>query len=109
VPYPPGTPYTPYAAMLGQFWVAAAGWAERRKPAALLLGPEPVIATPARAAGPCRRLDAEVTVSWPGTWIDQQQLIDAQQPWNTLPLVLATGGDCFQKWRKAAGWMAACW
>ena len=35
-PYPPGTPYKPYAAAkLGQFWVAAAGWAERTKPAAL--------------------------------------------------------------------------
>ena len=41
-----------------------AGWALPGKPAALLLGPEPAIAT----------------------WINQDQLIDGQQPWNTLPL-----------------------
>ena len=109
-PYPPGTPYAPYAAaLLGQFWVAAAGWAEHGEPAALLLGPEPVIATPPREAGPGQRLDAKVTAPWPGTWINQQQLIDGQQPWNTVPLALTTGSDCFQKWRKAAGWLSACW
>jgi predicted amidohydrolase len=109
-PYPAGTPYAPYAAaMLGQFWIAAAGWAEEGKPAALLLGPEPVIATPPRAASSGERLDAAVTAPWAGTWINQQQLIDGQQPWNTLPLVLATDSDCFRQWRAAAGWLSACW
>ena len=58
----------PYAtAKLGQFWVAAAGWAERSKPAALLLGHEPVIATPPRVAGPGEPLEAQVTAPWAGT------------------------------------------
>ncbi len=103
-PYPPGTPYAPYAAaMLGQFWIAAAGWAEQGKPAALLFGPEPVIATPPQAVGPGERLDAEVVAPWTGTWINQQQLIDGQQPWDTLPLVLPTNSDCFRKMAKGGG------
>jgi predicted amidohydrolase len=110
VPYPSAIPYAPYAAaMLGQFWIAAAGWAEHGAPAALLLGPEPVIATPSRAAGPGQTLDAKITAPWAGTWINQQQLIDGQQPWNTLPLALAAESNCFQQWRKAAGWLSACW
>jgi predicted amidohydrolase len=109
-PYPPGTPYAPYAAaQLGQFWVAAAGWAEHTKPAALLLGPEPVIATPPRVAGPGERLEAKVVVPWAGTWINQEQLIDGQQPWHTIPLVLAKDSACLLAWRTAAGWQPACW
>jgi hypothetical protein len=68
-----------------------------------------VIATPARAAGPGQRLGAKVTAPWSGIWINQEQLIDGQQPWNTLPLILATDSDWFQQWRKAAGWLSACW
>ncbi len=109
-PYPPGTSYAPYAAaMLGQFWIAAAGWAEQGKPAAVLFGPEPVIATPPSAVGPGERLDATIAVPWAGTWINQQQLIDGQQPWHTLPLVLATDSDCFREWRSAPGWISVCW
>jgi predicted amidohydrolase len=109
-PYPPGTPFMPYAAAkLGQFWVAAAGWAEHSKPAALLLGPEPVIATPPRVAGPGELLEAEVTAPWAGTWINQSELIDGQQPWHTVPLVLAKHSSCLAEWRKADGWRANCW
>ena len=55
-PPPPDTPFAPYAAAkLGQFWVATAGWARPGKSAGLLLGPEPVIATPPRVAGPAAR------------------------------------------------------
>lgn len=109
-PYPPGTPFMPYAAAkLGQFWVAGAGWAERSKPAALLLGPEPVIATPPRVAGPGEPLEAQVTVPWTGTWINQDQLIEGQQPWHTLPLVLPRNSACLAAWRKAAGWKPRCW
>ena len=61
--------------------MAAAGWAEPGKPAALLLGPEPVIATPPRTAKPGDRLNVEVTAPWSGTWINQDQLIGGQQPW----------------------------
>jgi predicted amidohydrolase len=93
----------------GQFWVAAAGWAPPGKPAGLLLGPEPVIATPPRVAPPGGRVDAEVAAPWSGTWINQDQLIDGQQPWNTLPLVLAKDNACLAAWRKAGGWKSACW
>ena len=61
-----------------------AGWAQLGKPAGLLLGPEPVIATPPRVAGPGERLEVEVTAPWSGTWINQDQLIAGQQPWNTF-------------------------
>jgi len=109
-PYPPGTPYAPYAAaVLGQFWVAAAGWSEQRKPAALLLGPEPVIATPPVVAGPGEQVSAKIEAPWSGTWINQEQLIGGQQPWNTVPLVLATGSECLKAWSEAAGWVPACW
>ena len=64
---PRDTPFAPFAAAkLGQFWVAAAGWAEPGKPAALLLGPEPVIATPPRTAKPGDRLNVEVTAPMVG-------------------------------------------
>src|SRR5262249_40498410 len=109
-PPPPDTPFAPYAAaQLGQFWIAAAGWSDNAKPAGLLLGPQPGTKTPPRAAGPGERLDWEIMTAWPGTWIDQTQLIDGQQPWNTVPLVLAKDNPCLAAWRKAAGWLAACW
>jgi hypothetical protein len=109
-PPPPDTPFVPYAAAkLGQFWVAAAGWAQPGRPAGLLLGPEPVIATPPRVAGPGERLEIDVTAPWSGTWINQDQLIDGQQPWNTLPLVLSKDSECLSEWRKADGWKPICW
>jgi hypothetical protein len=109
-PPPPNTPFAPYAAAkLGQFWVVAAGWAQPGKPAGLLLGPEPVIATPPRVAGPGEQLEVEVTAPWAGTWINQDQLIDGQQPWNTLPLLLAKESKCLSEWRKANGWKSICW
>lgn len=108
-PYPPGTPFMPYAAAkLDQFWVAAAGWADPSKPAALLLGPEPVIATPPRVADPGAALAAEVTAPWAGTWINQAQLIEGQQPWNTLPLVLARHNACPTASPKAEDWKPSC-
>ena len=109
-PYPPGTPFAPWAAAaLGQFWVAAAGWAQENKPAAWLLGPDPVIATVPRAAGPGERVAADVTAPWVGTWINQSQLIDGQEPWWTVPLVLSNDNACLAAWRKADGWRPACW
>jgi hypothetical protein len=100
-PPPPDTPFAPYAAAkLGQFWVVASGWAQPGKPAGLLLGPEPVIATPPRVASPGEQLEVEVTAPWSGTWINQDQQIDGQQPWNTLPLLLAKDSKCLSGWRK---------
>jgi predicted amidohydrolase len=109
-PPPPDTPFVPYAAAkLGQFWVAAAGWAPPGKPAGLLLGPEPVIATPPRVAPPGEPLEVEVAAPWSGTWINQDQLIDGQQPWNTMPLILAKDSVCLAAWRKADAWKSGCW
>lgn len=109
-PYPVGTPYAPYsAAKMGQMWVAAAGWGSAGKPSAFLMGPEPVIATPPRATIPGQALQAEVSAPWSGTWINQQQLIGGQQPWNTLSLVLAKDNPCLQTWSQDAGWNRACW
>jgi hypothetical protein len=109
-PPPAGTPFAPWgAASLGQFWVATAGWARDHPPAAFLLGPDPVIATPARAAGPGEDVSAEVVAPWIGTWMNQEQLIGGQKPWSTVPLVLPADSACLATWRKAEGWLPACW
>ena len=108
--YHPGTPYAPYsAAKMGQMWVAAAGWGEKSNFSAFLLGPEPVVATPPLAVEAGKVLQTQVTAPWAGTWINQQQLIGGQQPWNTLPLVLAQDSPCFIKWSIEPGWNQACW
>jgi predicted amidohydrolase len=108
--YPQGTPYPPYsAAKMGQMWVAAAGWGEKPNLSAFLLGPEPVVETPPLAVGAGEVLQTQVTAPWAGTWINQQQLIGAQQPWNTVPLVLAYDSPCFKKWSNEAGWIQPCW
>ncbi|RUR13605.1 carbon-nitrogen hydrolase family protein [Legionella sp. km772] len=108
--YPPGTPYAPYsAAKMGQLWVAAAGWGSSSQASAFLLGPEPVVATPPKAVQGGQVLQAEVVAPWAGTWINQQQLIGGQQPWNTIPLVLLNDNPCFNTWSKAAGWQPVCW
>ena len=109
-PYPSETPYAPYsAAKMGQLWVATAGWGTRSKLSAFLMGPEPVIATPPRAVTGGEVLQLEVTAPWPGTWINQQQLIGGQQPWNTLPLILAKSSPCLTTWSDAPGWKQVCW
>ncbi len=108
-PYPPGTPFAPWAAAaLGQFWVAAAGWQPAAKPAAWLLGPDPVIATAPRAAPPGEPLAAVVQAPCVGTWINQGQLIGGQQPWSTLPLVLPTNSPCLAAWRNGDGQHLGC-
>jgi predicted amidohydrolase len=108
-PYPHGTPFTPWAAAaLGQFWVAAAGWERDLKPAALLLGPDPVIATAPRAALPGERVEAHVVAPWVGTWINQGQLIGGQEPWSTLPLVLPVDSARLAAWRHSDGQSACC-
>ncbi len=110
VPYPPGTPYAPYsAAKMGQFWVAAPGWGAPSKLSAFLMGPEPVVATPPRAVVGGEILNVDVTAPWAGTWINQQQLIGGQRPWNTLPLVLAKNSPCLAAWSRASGWNPVCW
>jgi hypothetical protein len=68
-----------------------------------------VIATPPRVAPPGEPLEVEVAAPWSGTWINQDQLIDGQQPWNTLPLILAKHSVCLAAWRKADGWKSGSW
>lgn len=109
-PYPLGTPYAPYsAAKMGQLWVAAAGWGTTSEPSAFLMGPEPVIATPPRAVSAGDVLDAGVIAPWVGTWINQQQLIGGQQPWNTLPLILTKNNPCLTTWSRTSGWIPVYW
>lgn len=109
-PYPSKTPYAPYsAAKMGQLWVAAAGWGTKSQHAAFLMGPEPVIKTPPRAVTAGKVLHAEVIAPWAGTWINQQQLIGGQQPWNTIPLVLGKDSSCLNTWSREPGWKPACW
>lgn len=108
--HPTNTPFIPYAAAkLSQTWLATAGWAGT-EPSTWLFGPEPVIETaPRRNAPGNNRVDHSITTPWPGTWINQQKLIDGQLPYATIPLVLDTEGACFKEWRAASGWVRACW
>lgn len=108
--HPPNTPFEPYAAAkLSQTWLAIAGW-RGTEPSAWLFGPEPVIQTaPRRNAAGTTRVEQGITTPWPGTYINQQKLIDGQLPLNTIPLVLDPKRECFQTWRKAPGWLRPCW
>jgi predicted amidohydrolase len=112
VPPPPGTPFAPYdAAKYGQLWVVASGWAKPGEAsAAVIAGPEPVVATPPVLAAPgSKGVSLAVMAPSPGTWINQAELIAGQRPDLTVPLVLDPQGDCARKWREAPGWQPACW
>ncbi len=109
-PYPSQTPHAPYsAAKMGQFWVATAGWGMNFQLSAFLFGPEPIVTTPTRATTAGQVIQAQILAPWEGTWINQQQLIDAQQPWNTIPLVLEKNSPCLNLWSRSPGWNQACW
>jgi predicted amidohydrolase len=110
VPHPQDTPFEPYAAAkLSQTWLVAAGWSGTT-PSAWIFGPEPVIETaPMRNAAGKSRVQRKVVVPWPGTWINQQQLVDGQLPYSTVPIVLDAKGECYQKWSQAPGWERVCW
>ncbi len=65
-------------------------------------GPEPVVPTPTLTGTPVAdALRFTTIVPAPGTWINQQQLIDG--PRNVLfrPLMLDPTNRCFQAWRAA--------
>lgn len=108
--HPPNTPFLPYAAAkLSQTWLATAGW-QGTEPSAWIFGPEPVVQTgPIRNAAGTTRVEQNITTPWPGTYINQQKLIDGQLPLNTIPLVLDPKSKCFNDWRDADGWLRACW
>jgi predicted amidohydrolase len=109
-PYPADTPFAPMAAAkLGQTWVVMSGWSDGARVSAAVFGPEPVIATPPRVppAGK-NELETQITVAWPGTWLNQSHLIDGQRPATTLPIAIDPASECFQKWAKAPGWKDGC-
>ncbi len=109
-PYPPDTPFAPMAAAkLGQTWVVMSGWDDGQRVSAAVFGPEPVIATPPRVP-PTGKNDVEtqITIAWPGTWLNQSHLIDGQRPATTLPLALDPASSCFQQWAKDSGWRFGC-
>jgi len=44
----------------------------------------------------------------PGTWINQQQLIDGQRNDLFRPLVLDPGNACLQRWKRAGHGLVGC-
>lgn len=109
-PYPPDTPFAPMAAAkLGQNWVVIGGWSDGQRVSAAVFGPEPVIATAPRIpAANKNEIQTQITIAWPGTWLNQSQLIDGQHPGDTLPLVLDPASTCFQNWASDPGWAYGC-
>ncbi len=109
-PYPLDTPFAPMAAAkLGQTWVVMSGWSKGQGVSAAVFGPEPVIATPPRVppAGE-NEVETQITIAWPGTWLNQSHLIDGQRPTTTLPIALDPASACFQQWAKDPGWKYGC-
>jgi predicted amidohydrolase len=109
-PYPPETPFAPMAAAkLGQTWVIMSGWSDGQHVAAAAFGPEPVIATPPRIPPAGKNdIETQITIPWPGTWLNQSHLIDGQRPASTLPITLDPASSCFQQWAKEPGWKYGC-
>jgi predicted amidohydrolase len=108
--HPANVPFVPYAAAkLSQTWLVTAGWSNNQ-PSVWVFGPEPIISTaPVRNAEGKNRVELTVSAPWAGSWINQQKLIGGQLPYSTIPLVLDTKSECFQKWSQAPGWEKACW
>jgi len=100
----------PYlAAKLGQFWLVAGGRRTGESTAAGIFGPEPVVHTPTLTGLPAAdAVRYTTTVPAPGTWINQQQLIDGQRNDLFLPLVLEAHNSCFQAWRAAGHGRVNC-
>jgi predicted amidohydrolase len=93
----------PYlAAKLGQFWLVSGGRRQGAFTAAGIYGPEPVVATPTlTAAAGADAVRLSTTLPFPGTWINQQQLINGQRNDLYLPLVLEPANRCLQQWQRA--------
>jgi predicted amidohydrolase len=100
----------PYlAAKLGQFWVVSGGRQGGRSTAAGIFGPEPVVSTPTlTAANGAPAVRYSPVVPAPGSWINQQQLIDGQRNDLYLPLVLDPQNRCFQAWKRAGHGVVPC-
>jgi predicted amidohydrolase len=100
----------PYlAAKLGQFWLVSGGRRVGDSTAAGIYGPEPVVHTPTlTAAVGADAVRHRTVVPAPGTWINQQQLIDGQRNDLFRPLVLDPGNPCFQSWKRAGHGPLTC-
>ncbi len=100
----------PYlAAKLGQLWVVSGGRRVGTSTAAGIFGPEPVVSTPTlTAAAGADAVRHRMVVPYPGTWINQQQLIDGQRNDLFRPLVLEAENSCFKSWRQAGHGMVHC-
>ena len=103
-------PLYPYlAAKLGQFWVVSGGRQAGSSTTAGIYGPEPVVSTPTLTADPgASAVSTTTLVPAPGTWINQQQLIDGQRNDLFTPLVLDTSNNCFQSWKQAGRGLGPC-
>jgi predicted amidohydrolase len=100
----------PYlAAKLGQFWLVSGGRRNGAGTAAGIFGPEPVVSTPTLTAAPgAEVVRLRTTLPSPGTWINQQQLINGQRNDLYGPLVLDATNRCFQSWRRASHGLTRC-
>ena len=100
----------PYlAAKLGQFWLVSGGRRVGGSTAAGIYGPEPVVQTPTLTAAPgSDAVRHRTVVPAPGTWINQQQLIDGQRNDLFKPLVLDPANPCFQSWKRAGHGQVSC-
>jgi predicted amidohydrolase len=100
----------PYlAAKLGQFWLVSGGRRLGASTAAGIYGPEPVVSTPTlTAASGAEVIRYRTTLPAPGTWINQQQLIDGQRNDLYRPLVLDSGNSCFQRWKQMGHGLMRC-
>ena len=100
----------PYlAAKLGQFWLVSGGRRVGGSTAAGIYGPEPVVQTPTLTAAPgSDAVRHRTVVPAPGTWINQQQLIDGQRNDLFKPLVLDPANPCFQSWKRAGHGPVSC-
>lgn len=112
VPDPPTgrADFFPFAAAKqGQFWLVSGGRRAGDHTAAAIYGPEPVVSTPtltATAGDPAIRY--RTTVPAPGSWINQDQLIDGQQALWFAPLVLQEGNACLERWRRRGAGPLPC-
>jgi hypothetical protein len=100
----------PYlAAKLGQLWVVSGGRRVGPSTAAGIFGPEPVVSTPTlTAAAGADAVRHRTVVPYPGTWINQQQLIDGQRNDLFRPLVLEAENRRFHAWRQSGHGMVRC-
>jgi hypothetical protein len=107
----------PYlAAKLGQFWLVSGGRQGGSGSstgitgtAAGIYGPEPVVSTPTLTAAPgAEGVRWRTPLPSPGTWINQQQLINGQRNDLSVPLVLDASNGCFQAWKRAGHGLMRC-